>query len=130
MTSFGSQLGLTGFTAETRAKALAARVKNAVDRANSPLRKDFRDANDWDDLAHARHVRLAPWGVAPTPGKMMVFLRRCGATTEDYLDWAGEEKLSEFKRANPLWPLRAWQGIVLENIDSDIIGSSKMALPA
>jgi len=78
------------------------------------LRTDFKDAREWERLARLRGFRLPAWGVPPTPGRMRAILRRLGVGVPDYLEWAGEETLSDFARRNPLWPLRAWAGLVLE----------------
>jgi hypothetical protein len=48
---------------------------------------------------------------------MEVWLRRLGIRRHTYLRVTGERTLSDFGRANPDWPLRAWVGLLLEVLE-------------
>lgn len=93
-----------------RAAALGARKANAAARRASILRRNFKDARNWQRLASARGLTLPPWGKPVTPGAMEHWLREVGVPIPAYLEWAGEQSLRDFAVNNPNWPLRAWVG--------------------
>lgn len=99
---------------EHRAKMLAGRRRAIESRKMSPLRSDFADAEYWIELAKRARVRLAPWGMPPTAGRMEAFLYTVGVSVKAYLAWAAERDLKQFAERNKDRPLRAWQGLVLE----------------
>lgn len=80
------------------------------------LRRDFLDAPHWRRLAQARGLRLPAWTLPVTPHHMRRWLRRLGIPTPVYLRAAGERTLSDFSRRNPDWPLAAWVGEQLEEL--------------
>ena len=82
-------------------------------REASTLRRDFLDSGLWDDLARARGLRLPPWGKPATVSNMRTFLHKTGSTQAQFEDWAGCG-LAAFIGRNPLWPLRAIAGVILE----------------
>lgn len=110
--------GLAALTPEQRAemavKARTAKAAKVERRRASTLRRDFLDAPRWERLASTGKVRLPPWGEPVTTTVMRQFLNRVGVSGADYLDYSGERQLSDFAKANPEWPARAWAGIVLE----------------
>ncbi len=89
------------------------------------LRSDFPgdDEDEWSALAAAAGVRLPPYGVPCTPGRMSGWLAKLGIPLDAYLDWNGAgingksdaARLSDFPKRNPGWPLKAWLGLVLEH---------------
>lgn len=97
-----------------RAKAMEARRAAHAQRQASSLRRDFADATIWEQLAHARRVRLPAWGSAPTRASMLRWLHRLGISLSDYRAWVGFKEIEAWPRANPTWPLRAWVGLLLE----------------
>ena len=103
----------------TGAKAQATRAAKVKMRAESTLRRDFHadDRHAWEELARDYKVRLAPWGEAPTRTTVVRFLRKLGLTWQDHADWSGWPKPELWIAANPDWPLRAWQGLMLEHHD-------------
>ena len=104
-------------TQEQRQQAIEARRANAA-----RLRSDFMDDGYWVELAQAAGVKLPPYGVPCTAGRMSRWLARLGIPTEAYLLWNGADlsgrrqtgKLSDFIVRNPDWPLKAWVGLMLE----------------
>ena len=95
-------------------KSVESRKRKSAERAASLLRRDFLDNPRWEELATSAHVTLPTWGDAPSPTIMRSFLRKIGVAVTDYLSWAGGAKLTDFAKANPAWPARAWAGLVLE----------------
>lgn len=113
---------LTPRTAEQmvalRARGAEVRAQKKAERAASPLRQDFKDEPRWVEMAKERGLTLPPWGDPPTPKLMAAWLRKCGVTQKEYLDWFGEGTMASFQRQNPRWPLRAFAGIILECLDN------------
>ncbi|MGH7862457.1 MAG: hypothetical protein ACREOS_09490 [Candidatus Dormibacteraceae bacterium] len=102
------------------AKALLAKKARAAVRATSPLRKDFADAHEWEQLASRYGVRLPPWGEPPTVALMIRFLHRLKVSIDecgDWSGWSGRDGLKKWIESNPLWPARAWAGLLLEDVD-------------
>jgi len=62
-------------------------------------------------------LRLANHDVKMSPARMERFLRRQGINSKQYMEWTGNQPLRSFARENPLWTQRAWEVLVLENID-------------
>jgi hypothetical protein len=46
------------------------------------------------------------------------FLRRLGISGKAYRRWTGNQTLKEFIAENPTWSLRAWQVLVIENLET------------
>lgn len=113
-------------TPEQRAAGLAkTRAIQAANRAR--LRSDFptEDEAEWTELARAAGVKLPPYGVPCTVGRMSRWLAKLDIPLAAYLEWngAGQDgnltsaKLSDFIKRNPTWPLKAWVGLILESRD-------------
>jgi len=77
----------------------------------------FADHIHWQDLAREKGIRLPLWRMACTTGGMRRFLKKLGVTVDEYLSANDERNLKVFAKKNPTWPLRAWVGIQLENLD-------------
>jgi hypothetical protein len=105
-------------SAESRQRATAASLAARAARASSPLRQDFLDASHWADLASQRDVRLPIWGTPCATGAMTRWLKRAGLSVAWYRGWSGYQSLQQWIDANPLWPLRAFVGILLEERES------------
>jgi hypothetical protein len=45
------------------------------------------------------------------------FLKKCGITHGAYREWSGSQPLNHFGRDNPTWSQRAWEIVVLENLE-------------
>ena len=113
---------LPTFTPEMRAAANEKRRQRATS-----LRSDFPtdDEGEWLEMAKAAGIRLPPYGVPCTTGRMSDWLAKLGIPLDAYLDWMGaglsgtetSAKLSDFVKRNPDWPLKAWLGLVLEHRD-------------
>ena len=107
-------------TDEQRRQAIEARRTRAA-----KLRSDFptEDEAEWVELAKAASVKLPPYGVPCTTGRMAKWLARLDIPLAAYLLWNGagmdgnltSAKLSDFIKRNPAWPLKAWLGLCLEN---------------
>jgi hypothetical protein len=80
------------------------------------MRDNFADANYWVDLARERNIRLPLWRMSCTTGGMRRYLKRLHIEVTDYLEANNEKNLRQFSQMNPDWPLRAWVGLVLENL--------------
>lgn len=75
---------------------------------------DFLDNEAWIELAQVRGLRLPQWRTRLTTGAMRQWLRKLNVSVSRYLEWEGGRSLGEFTRRNPMWPLRAWVGVVME----------------
>jgi hypothetical protein len=105
-----SQQALADRLALARQAGIAARAA----RGASPLRTDFLDADNWTELAHTYGLRLPVWGTPCTTGAMTRWLKRTGLSVAWYREWSGYQSLQQWIDANPLWPLRAFAGLCLE----------------
>jgi hypothetical protein len=65
-----------------------------------------------------RPFRLASRSTKITPGHMERFLRRLGISGKAYRRWTGGQSFGEFIEENPTWSLRAWQTLVVENLET------------
>ena len=63
-------------------------------------------------------LRLARHGMRPRTGRMERFLKKLGITHRQYNVWSGDQALNAFARANPDWTQRAWEVLMLENVDT------------
>ena len=77
-------------------------------------REDFLDAALWENMAHDYKVRLPLWRLRCTTGQMRRWLKKLGYSVTYYLESTGERNLREFAKNNPLWPLRAWVALLME----------------
>lgn len=77
----------------------------------------FADHERWQEMARARGIRLPLWRMPVTTGGMRRFLKKLNITVDEYLEENNERNLKVFPARNPTWPLRAWVGIQLENLD-------------
>lgn len=110
--------------AETR-RARAATLRSDV--AHDGLRPYFPDDRaNWDALAAAAGVKLPPYGVPCTVGRMGHWLKVLGIPVEAYLVcWSGvgldgtwdSARLSDHIKRDPRCPLKAWVGMMLEGHD-------------
>ncbi len=80
------------------------------------LRNNFADEDTWLELAKRFYIRLPIWKTEPTDSAMQKWLRRFKVTERDYLMATGYTQLSDFRRLNPDWPLRAFVGVLLEYV--------------
>ena len=99
-------------------QALAKAAATRAARLSSGLRSDFLDAPHWAELGSAYGRRLPSWGTPCTTGSMTKWLKRAGLSVAWYREWSGYQSLQQWIDANPLWPLRAWAGICLEERES------------
>ena len=60
---------------------------------------------------------LAKRGWKPNTGRMERFLKKLGITGAQYRIWSGGQPLNEFAKANPGWTQKAWEVLILENLD-------------
>jgi len=95
--------------AAAREKALQAR--KAAIAAGARFRRDWLDAERWDQLARARGIRLPQWHVPPAPRALKRWLR-----TLDKAPFAEVFGCSPLRliQLNPTTPLRAFVGPMLE----------------
>ncbi len=103
------------------AKAAAAKSRETQkaqrEWAKEHLRRDFLDAPHWTELARRYGVRLPQWWVPCTPTHMRRWLRRLGFSLAWYRDWSGDRDVTLFAERNPDWPLRAFVGLLLEELE-------------
>lgn len=62
-------------------------------------------------------IRLCRRNAAITPARMRAILRQLGITTSQYYRWTGRQTPAEFIAMNPGWSLRAWQILLIENLE-------------
>ena len=62
-------------------------------------------------------VRLCRRNAAIRPLAMKRILRQLGVSVTAYLRWTGEQSFADFIRMNPTWSLRAWQVLIIENLE-------------
>jgi hypothetical protein len=108
-----------GFSDDARTRAREARRAATKARAESTLRRDFLEESHWLELASHYGLRLPPWGMPCTPGQMARWLRKVGLSGKWYREWTGFGSLQDWIIANPLWPLRAFAGLLLEECESE-----------
>src|SRR5512146_2844153 len=107
---------LQEMTPEQQAAAVAKR--NATKAANrARLRSHFLDEGYWERIADEAGIKLPPYGVPCTPGKMAKWLGILGIPVEAFLYWLNGKRLAEWIALNPTWPLKAMVGITLEHRD-------------
>lgn len=105
------------FTQEEQERARVALAESRVS-GREKYRHDFLDSGSWDELAATKGLRLPQWHLGPTPGNMEKWLRKLGVSVAQYCAWSGDKGLSDFAKLNPDWPLRAWIGLMLEQMDA------------
>jgi hypothetical protein len=123
-----------GILALTKEERIANLVKARAIRATMPklrLRSDFPkdDEEEWSRLAKLCGVRLPPYGVPCTRGKMSAWLTRLAIPLEAYLEWGGvglrntqtSARITDFAVRNPRWPIKAFVGLLLEAIDDGVL---------
>lgn len=118
-------LGRLARLSQEERQALSAKANATRAAKASALRSDFptEDEAEWVELAKAASVKLPPYGVPCTTGRMAKWLARLDIPLAAYLLWNGagmdgnltSAKLSDFIKRNPAWPLKAWLGLCLEN---------------
>lgn len=79
--------------------------------------EDFGESYHWTELAKEKKIRLPLWRHPCNSSGMRRFLKKLDYSVEQYLDDNAEKNLRVFGNLNPDWPLRAWVGLLLENID-------------
>mgnify|MGYP001592526642 CR=1 FL=1 len=62
-------------------------------------------------------IRLAQRNARMRTAAMERFLRRLGVSGVAYRRWTGGQSFGEFITANPMWSLRAWQCLIIENLE-------------
>lgn len=62
--------------------------------------------------------RLSNRGSRPRTDKMRRLLRTLGVTSAAYRTWTGDQPLNAFVKANPEWTQRAWEVLILENLEA------------
>jgi len=94
---------------EARRRAVEARKAKIAAGAN--LRRDWMDADYWDEAARARGIRLPAWWVIPTRNALNSWHRRL--LSGHFSDTFGckPDRLIDL---NPRTPLRVFVGIMLE----------------
>jgi hypothetical protein len=45
------------------------------------------------------------------------FLKKLGITMGSYMRWSGQQPLNAFAKDNPTWTGRAWEILILENLE-------------
>ena len=75
---------------------------------------DFADHQHWHDLARKHGVRLPAYSTMTSTASMKKYIKRCGLTVPQYLEWTGYKRLNDWTRLNPDWPLTAFVGLLLE----------------
>ena len=78
------------------------------------LRRNFADDEHWMELAKGRTIRLPLWGTPCTTRRMTAWLKRIGKSVAWYREYTGMRTLQDWIDANPLYPMRAFAGIMLE----------------
>lgn len=72
--------------------------------------------------------RLARSGTRPNTARMRRFLKAYGVSVQPYMTWSGGQPLNAFAEANPGWTQRAWEVLLLENLDL-LQKSTQQAVP-
>ena len=62
-------------------------------------------------------IRLCRKNATITPARMRKILRDLHVALERYYVWTGHQTPTEFIAMNPTWSLRAWQVLVIENLN-------------
>ena len=62
-------------------------------------------------------VRLTNRGRRPNTARMKRFLKTLGVSVTRYMEWTGGQPLNAFAKENPTWTGRAWEILVLENLE-------------
>lgn len=99
-------------------EARAKRQATLAARKAGILRSDFLDADNWARLASERHLYLPKWGTPCTTGIMRRWLRKLSLSVEWYRNWSGFGTLAQWPAENPLWPARAFAGLLLEEAEA------------
>ena len=60
--------------------------------------------------------RLARYNTPPRTARMKQVLKKLGLTPDDYCHWSNEP-LRGFAKQNEGWSQRAWEVLILENLD-------------
>lgn len=76
-------------------------------------RRDFLDDPLWVELAREAGIRLPRIERKPTGALMVKTLKKLG-NPENCLTITGYPTWARLFAANPLWPARAWVGLLLE----------------
>ncbi len=76
----------------------------------------FADDQAWQELAKRRGLRLPQHGTPLTTGHMERWLRKLGFTGLKWAEFSGNQSLRSFITANPSWNLRAFVGMMLEQV--------------
>ena len=74
------------------------------------------DEKYWIALAAARDIRLPNRNTPCTSRGMEHWLRRLGLTPSWLAEWSGYYRLGDWMAANPGWPLRAFVGLLMEEL--------------
>jgi hypothetical protein len=106
----GAAMSAAPFTPEARGRAAEAR--RAAIEAGAHYRRDWADAQVWDELAKGRGIRLPQWHEAPTPGKLKFSLQTL--VRKPFRAVYGEISPARLIALNPTMPLRAFVGQLLE----------------
>ena len=61
--------------------------------------------------------RLANRGTKATSGNLTLFLHRLGISDTKFDQWNGGWVIKKLLAENPTWTLRAWQVLILENLE-------------
>ena len=70
------------------------------------------------DILLPAGLRLSNRGTRPRTDKMRRFLKALGVTVRAYGTWTGGQPLNAFAKANRDWTQRAWEVLVLENLET------------
>ena len=65
---------------------------------------------------------LARFGKPPNTGRMERFLKKLAISNAAYSHWSGHQPLNQFAKDNPTWTQRAWEVLILENLE--ILGAT------
>lgn len=114
-TTTGTRQGRT-FSVADRQRSREGRAAAKVARDASTLRRDYLDEPHWLELASTRGLRLPPYGMAMSVSGMRRWLHKLGHSDAWHKNWSGLAKVADFIALNPRWPLRAWAGLMLEEV--------------
>lgn len=78
--------------------------------------REFCDAETWKQFAEAHLPRydLPAWKIPATPELLATWIDRLDMVTSEFLAIGAYRSLSDAIGLNPVWPLRAWIGLMLE----------------
>ncbi len=80
---------------------------------SKPLKSEFADDVQWQELCEKTRYVLPAWDVVPTLENIMVWLNRLEINEKVYREDV-QTSVTDMIALNPTWPLRPFVGLLLE----------------